>query len=341
MRGGTFGTLPAWALEALPTLSPTAVLVLVRLAYAARLRNPTVSRGELLDYTGRSPDQLARALRELQEAGHIQVTPGGYALAGARTDARTDARKNARTDARKNAACRAEKPRAERQKTVPEEVEEEEKEEYLASVQLGEGESGLREQPEKGGNGPANPGPASQEKNNQATGQGGELTAGPPPPPVPPAPPAPRAADYGDDDAAVRFFHDLAGYGFVMSNREHLARWHRDYSPEFLRLAWRLARQMPGVRVPAAGLVWLLNGEKPWPDELRAQFRRDSRAGGTPGAEDVPEIGEIRVLADGRSGRVTEVDADEQMLTLQVGQDAAECLWVPWRVTTPAVRRSA
>lgn len=46
-------------------------------------------------------------------------------------------------------------------------------------------------------------------------------------------------------------------------------------------------------------------------------------------------------MRDGRSGRVTEVDAQDRKLTLQIGEDDADALWVPWSVTEPAVRRSA
>lgn len=284
MKGGTFGTLPAWALEALPTLSPTAALVLVRLAYAARLRNPAVTRGELLDYTTRSADQLARALKELEEAGHIRTCSGGYAL----KDAGADARKTARTNARKNAVSAARNLRPEQQKTIPEEVEEEEKEASYASSAR-----------------------AEEKKSEKKT-----------------------------DDAALRFFHALCGYGFVANNRDHLARWHEAYSEEFIRLAWQLAPTLTSVKVPQVAFIWLLNREKPWPADLQRQYQRDQQKpeGSAP---DAPFIGEIRVMRDGRSGRVTEVDAQDRKLTLQIGEDDADALWVPWSVTEPAVRRSA
>lgn len=64
------------------------------------------------------------------------------------------------------------------------------------------------------------------------------------------------------DEAALHFFHGLAGYGFTANYRLHLARWFGDYTPAFLRLAWRLVPTLPGVKLSAVGFVWLLNREK-------------------------------------------------------------------------------
>lgn len=142
------------------------------------------------------------------------------------------------------------------------------------------------------------------------------------------------------DQTALTFFDALAGYGFCAGNRAHLARWHDDYSEDFLRLAWKLAPTMKDVRVARVGFVWLLNREKAWPEALANQYSRDQKVPPA-AAADVPFIGEVRVTKDGRSGRVTEVDADERKLSLQIGEDAAESLWIPWAVTEPAVKRSA
>ncbi len=81
---------------------------------------------------------------------------------------------------------------------------------------------------------------------------------------------------------AVRFFGDLLGPAngshFVMSNLYHVDRWLAEYSPAFIRLAWKFAPSVPGVRRRSAGLVWLLNGEREWPEELRAQYEADLQA---------------------------------------------------------------
>lgn len=139
---------------------------------------------------------------------------------------------------------------------------------------------------------------------------------------------------------SATFFGKLCGSFFVKDNAEHLDGWLKDYSADFLALAWKLSPSLPKVRKATVGMAWLLQRTTGWPEELKRQYARDQKV---PLAEstDVPFIGEVRVTKDGRSGRVTEVDPHERKLSLQIGEDAAESIWIPWAVTEPAVRKSA
>lgn len=123
---------------------------------------------------------------------------------------------------------------------------------------------------------------------------------------------APRAEDAGDDGAALRLFHDLAGYRFASDNRLHLARWADAYSVAFLRLAWRLAPTVPGVKIPATAFIWLLNREREWPDALKAQYEQDLAATLTPApaALDAPRVraGDLLRWPDGHTATVERVD---------------------------------
>ena len=135
-----------------------------------------------------------------------------------------------------------------------------------------------------------------------------ETEAGPlhPPtsPPVPLPPPSPPA------DAVV-FFHDLAGYGFTSNHRASLERWHAAYSPAFLRLAYRLAPGLTGVRVGQHAFAWLLNREREWPDELKTQYQRDLQ----PIEDALPRLtiqvrpGDVLRWPDGRTATVERVDS--------------------------------
>ena len=115
------------------------------------------------------------------------------------------------------------------------------------------------------------------------------------------------------DEAALHFFHGLAGYGFTANYRLHLARWFGDYTPAFLRLAWRLAPTLPGVKVSAVGFVWLLNREKEWPEALRAHYERELSAAAQPtaAAASAPRVvaGDLLRWANGATATVQRVDS--------------------------------
>lgn len=114
------------------------------------------------------------------------------------------------------------------------------------------------------------------------------------------------------DEAALHFFHGLAGYGFTANHRLHLARWFGDYSQAFLRLAWRLAPTLPGVKVPAVGFVWLLNREKEWPEALRSHYERELSAVAQPVATaGAPRVvaGDLLRWVNGATATVQRVDS--------------------------------
>lgn len=187
--------------------------------------------------------------------------------------------------------------------------------------------------------------PASLEKS--PVDVGGDLAARVlPPSPGSAAPPSPAAP--AASSTALGLFMDLfashaEGQRFCTHNAGQLDRWAADYTPEFVRLAWRLAPTVPGVHRPQHALAWLLNREREWPTELRRQYRDDLRAAGQHGGDEpAPAVGEVRVLTDGsgRSGRVLEVYPDTRMLRLQIGQDETEAIDTPWSVTAPSVRAS-
>jgi hypothetical protein len=90
--------IPATTYALFPTLTPTAILVLLCL-YQPEQPKP-MKLGSLGDYANRSEDQISRACKELEALGVLdRMDARTVALKNARTVARMDAR----TDARKNA----------------------------------------------------------------------------------------------------------------------------------------------------------------------------------------------------------------------------------------------
>ncbi|WP_261665464.1 hypothetical protein [Deinococcus sp. Marseille-Q6407] len=319
-RPGTFGTLPNWVLAALPALDPTSSLILIRVAYSAGLKRPAVTLGALLDYTGRSSRQLDRSLARLTASGLLTLSPDGYVLGAGESVATPDDKSDDTTGDTdddksddKNVQNRSKKSCPAQQTPRPEEVEEERKDINLLTHTVSESDSGE---------------PESMTTTSQKT---------------PAAPRVPVQTRPDDFAAAAQLFHRLVNANFVNNNTAHIQRWAEEYSEAFIRQAWQIARTDSRLsRVPMAGLVWLLDGTKPWPEELKKQFQRDQNAAleaNVPAGSEQPRPGEIRVCG-ARSGPVLDVDVDSQMLTLQIGADASESIWVPWSSTQPAMKVS-
>jgi len=129
-----------------------------------------------------------------------------------------------------------------------------------------------------------------------------------------------RAEHHGDDHDAVEFFLALAGYNFVTANRLHLARWAESYTPDFLRLAWKLAPTVANVRVAGYAMVFLLNREREWPDALKAQYGQDV----APPAQQVSarevQVGDRLRWPDG--GTATVIDLHSTQLLTDAEDDA-------------------
>lgn len=121
-----------------------------------------------------------------------------------------------------------------------------------------------------------------------------------------------RPEHHGDDHDAVVFFHALAGYGFVSRYRNDLARWHGDYTPEFLRLAYRLSQTLPGAKGQWT-FADVLNRDprREWPEALKAQYAADVQATLKPteGSRPRVAVGDLVRFADGETAQVIRVDS--------------------------------
>ncbi|WP_407538907.1 hypothetical protein Q0M94_12075 [Deinococcus radiomollis] len=81
---------------------------------------------------------------------------------------------------------------------------------------------------------------------------------------LPPLPVSPAAA----------FFTEVTGAFFAKVQAQHLARWHGQYSPEFIALAWKLSALEE--RPTFAFADWLdRSPNKPWPASLRSRYELD------------------------------------------------------------------
>lgn len=151
-----------------------------------------------------------------------------------------------------------------------------------------------------------------QEKNGLAGQKTATLTGGLSVAAARPAAASVRQEHHGDDHDAVQMFHDIAGYAFVARYRADLARWYREYSPEFLRLAYKISGVLPGAKG-----IWtfadVLNRDprREWPEELQAQYRADVQASIKPAAEakESPvKVGDLLRFPDGETVTVLRLD---------------------------------
>jgi hypothetical protein len=133
---------------------------------------------------------------------------------------------------------------------------------------------------------------------------------------------------------ATAFFTTLAGATFVSRNKNRLARWYEDYSEAFLSLAWKLAPNVPNVRVASQAFVWLLDREKTWPAELTKAYSAP-RGPETLGDEYEPRPGDM-VEFDGRACLVLDVDAELRKCSVQTGADETEAVQVPYSAVKAA-----
>lgn len=114
------------------------------------------------------------------------------------------------------------------------------------------------------------------------------------------------------DGEAMRLFARIVNANFVNNNRFHLQSWAEQYTPEFIELAWNLAKSgKSGAHVPAVGLVWLLQGTKPWPSELQARFEADQQAKSKPAQRVASDLkpGDLLRFADGETVSVLRLDS--------------------------------
>lgn len=175
------------------------------------------------------------------------------------------------------------------------------------------------------------PGVSSLEKDSPAGQKTETLTGGLSVAAARPAAGTVRQEHHGDDHEAVQLFNDIAGYGFVSRYRNDLARWHRDYSPEFLRLAYKLSGSLPGTKG-----IWtfadLLNRDprREWPEQLQAQYQRDVQTSLKPAESETPrvQVGDLLRFTDGETVSVLRVDS----ATLVTDSDADGRGYVPFRL---------
>ncbi|AFD25811.1 hypothetical protein [Deinococcus gobiensis] len=345
----------AW-LNAFMAMLPVGEAIRLHLQCRGNLRQKGAGLGELITATGdRDARHTERAAKRLVTLGLAVCVAGRYyapefapVAAPATPPAQTPAASPAKTPAQNTANSPANASNSHVESVAQDgengdenPPERREGREVLPSLPLqvesGGGEGRQKQTAEGLPGTPESTGLPSSETPGTATLEAAPDRPTTPPPPVPAAPPAPEP-----DAAARQFFDRLAGYNFVSRYQNDLTRWHAEYSEAFLRLAYRLGPAVKAARVPGAGFVFLLNRSQSWPQELQRQYAADLKAAGQEGSPDAPPVvGEVRVMSDGRSGRVLDVDLDAQTLTLQTGADATESIDVPWTATTPSVRRSA
>ncbi|GGR31252.1 hypothetical protein GCM10008957_47400 [Deinococcus ruber] len=113
----------------------------------------------------------------------------------------------------------------------------------------------------------------------------GSDTRRPPLPPVPAPPPTP----------AFAMFAGICGHFYASHKRTELDRWHAQYTPAFVRLAWALSGRSEQARFLFTD--WLDRvPSKPWPDALRAQYEADvDPLAGSPSTESTPKALPVKV----------------------------------------------
>jgi hypothetical protein len=121
---------------------------------------------------------------------------------------------------------------------------------------------------------------------------------------------APCVAELGGDALALQLFNELAGSQFVVTYRDDLTRWHENYTIDFLRLAWKLAPSVPGVKVASSAFAWMLKRERGWPEALKAQYERDLTAAVASGKSKIRvQVGDLLRWEDGATAVVERVDS--------------------------------
>ncbi|MFB9991256.1 hypothetical protein ACFFLM_04585 [Deinococcus oregonensis] len=310
MKRGEDTMMPNWLLDAIENMTLASDIKIAcylgrRRLYQASTFKPWQIAGEL----GIDLRTTQMSLKRLADSGHILSTDGEHCLRGACAKIAHPLHKSTRVKTTL--------------KTVQHEKNLSLNKENKGNKEEGrkEGENGAIVLPAE----PAHPTHEHQEGESlpspvlapvqeriQSAVQGARIeTAAPHPPQFRAAPPSPRPEHHGDDHDAVVLFRDIAGGGFVTRYRGELARWHRDYSEAFLRLAYVLAPTLPGSKGMFVFADLLdRDARKPWPEALKAQYELDVQAAAP--AQTVPvarvKAGDLLRWPDGVIARVERVD---------------------------------
>ena len=325
---GTYSVIDNTVLEFLKrnrNASASVLLVLAERAnYSKKAKAVTVP--EIMMETGLKERAAEMACMKLQANGYAYAHANGYVYGDTQQDTQQDTQEAAETQALNTVQHTFAQPLKEVEGSL-------EGSKDVKAVLVGANSAPAEpSQPDTAtqNNEPQTPAPSQDVQADPAQGEAtaAERTSTPVP--------APRPEYHGDDHDAVQFFHGIAGYNFVQTYRLDLARWTETYTPEFIRLAHRLAPTLPGGKGFYV-LADLLNRDprKPWPDALTRLYVAEQRQTGNVAGR-APELGEILVCGD-QSGRVIEVDTDEHRVSIQIGRDATEYITVPWGSTRPAV----
>lgn len=285
---GTFMTSDRWAARLAPTLPGSAGWVLLELSYQSNYEDKTLTVGDLMKVIPTGERAIQKGLKCLIELGHVMPVPNekAYLIVGACTDLARSVRSNQRARwERKNAQDSKnpfayseinrpliegiEKGKKEGRKAAPEEVIPD------ASLPASPPAQDLEIEQQRADARTADA--ATQASPSQGSSeliQANEETATPlvgvntsraarraelPPLPVTPA-------------AAA--FTEICGAFFAKVQALHLTRWHGQYSPEFITLAWRLSALEEKPTYAFAD--WLDRSPgKPWPDALRHRYELD------------------------------------------------------------------
>ncbi|WP_407570706.1 hypothetical protein [Deinococcus altitudinis] len=283
---GTYTSMYNWALDLAPALPGAAGWVLEVLNRQANYRAASRTVGQLVDALPYKQRSIEVALRHLVTEGYAISCGNEYVLRGACTELAQGLRTNLRSEYEVKSVLDGETTRIYFFITSPKKKEgkEEGRKEgagleipeisdaslpALSPVQTSESEQ-IRADAQTADAVPeAAPSPemfktveAIPETKTPPVGYN-TTRAAPraelPPVPVPPA---------------VAFFTEVTGAFFARVQVQHLARWHGQYSPEFITLAWKLSALEE--RPTFAFADWLdRSPNKPWPDALRRRYELD------------------------------------------------------------------
>jgi len=285
---GTYTSMYNWALDLAPTLPGAAGWVLGILNRQANYRAASRTVGQLLDALPYKQRSIETALRFLVTEGYAVSCGNEYALRGACTELAQGLRANLRSEYDIKSVQEGETTRIYFSITSPKKKEgKEEGRKAGEGLELGEIPDAslpailpaqtLEPRPEQqradartaDAAQQASPSPVPFET-PKATGEtrtppvGVNTTRAAPRADLPPPPLTPAAA----------LFTEVCGTFFARVQAQHLTRWHAQYSPEFIALAWRLSALEE--RPTFAFADWLDRSPgKAWPTGLRARYELD------------------------------------------------------------------
>jgi hypothetical protein len=303
---GTYTSMYNWALDLAPSLPGAGGWVLNVLNRQANYRAASRTVGQLVDALPYKQRSIETALSYLVAEGYVISCGNEYVLRGACTELAQGLRTNLRSGYDVKS------------------VQDEETTRIYFSISSPKKKEG-KEEGRKEGGGPEvteisdaslpahlpSSNPQIEEQRAEArTADAAIQETAPPPVGVNTSRAAPRAElPPLPVPPAAAFFAEVTGAFFARVQAQHLARWHGQYSPEFITLAWRLSALEE--RPTFAFADWLdRSPNKPWPASLRSRYELDvapelASETGPPKPRELPvKPGDLVRWADGSTATV-------------------------------------